>query len=132
MHKIAWEYRNGWRNTESPRRPNDDEDAAAAIREESDTPTHDTNIMDVDPGEDKSDLPRISKFTFKLQRLRKIRPVDFTSVTESEKELSLFIKLCKWMDTGITREQYSQLRDILWEFRRVELPDTHQRDEKLR
>jgi len=36
------------------------------------------------------------------------------------------------MDTGITREQYSQLRDILWEFRRVELPDTRRRDEKLR
>jgi hypothetical protein len=36
------------------------------------------------------------------------------------------------MDTGITREQYRQLQDILWEFRRVELPDTRRRDEKLR
>jgi len=35
------------------------------------------------------------------------------------------------MDTGITREQYRQLQDILWEFRRVELPDTRRRDEKL-
>jgi len=131
MHKIAWEYRNGWRNTDSPRRPNDDEDAAAATREESDTPTHDTNKTDVDLGEDKADLPRISKFTFKLQRLRKIRPVDFTSVTESKK-LSLFTELCKWMDTGITHEQYSQLRDILWKFRRVELPDIRRRNEKLR
>lgn len=59
------------------------------------------------------------------------RRVDFNLATESE-ELSLFIKLCKWMDTGITREQYRQLRDILWEFRRVELPDTRRRDEKLR
>jgi hypothetical protein len=56
---------------------------------------------------------------------------NFTLVTEPEKELSLFIKLCKWMDTGITREQYRQLQDILWEFRKVELPDTRRRDEKL-
>ena len=88
-HKLAWEYRNGWRNTDSPRHPNDDDDVVAATGEEPDTPTHDTDIMDVDPGEDEADFPRVSKFTFKLQCLRKIRPVDFTSVTESEKELSL-------------------------------------------
>jgi len=35
------------------------------------------------------------------------------------------------MDTGITREQYKQLQAILWEFRKVELPDTRRRDEKL-
>ena len=66
LHKLAWEYRHGWRNTDSPRRPNNEADAVVATEEEPVTPTHDTDIMDVDPGEGEADFPRVSKFYFQI------------------------------------------------------------------
>jgi len=57
-HKLAWEYRHGWRDMD----PNTSPDATVAIPEEPDADTQPpTNIMDIDAGEDE-DLPRVGKF----------------------------------------------------------------------
>ena len=66
LHKLAWEYRHGWREVD----PNTSPDTAVAIPEgpDADTRTSTTNSMDIDAGEDEG-LPRVGKFIRRLLNL---------------------------------------------------------------
>jgi len=63
-HKLAWEYRNGWRDIDGPSHGNiSPSNATTATQEGADAhvQTCNTDIMDVDVGEDGG-LPHIGKF----------------------------------------------------------------------
>jgi len=61
LHKLAWEYRRGWREMDPNTSPESDTVVAIPEGPDADTQTHTTNTMDIDAGEDE-DLPRVGKF----------------------------------------------------------------------